>query len=147
MNATGRAVRRGGVRVARLDRLPGGHLALVRLIERALPRLFNPAAAGELNAVFELRITNPRHRAPDSFGLTISDATLRITRGPAARAGATVSIGADDVVLLATGETGWAALLAGRRLVLSGDPFLALRFPRLFGLPAEAGEPMILARR
>jgi hypothetical protein len=144
VSATAQAVRRGGVGVARLDRVPGGHAALVRVIQRTIPRLFNPSAARDLNETFELRITHPRRPTPDVLGLTVSGGQLRVSRGAPPTAGATVTIGADDLVLLATGETGWPALLAGGRLTLSGDPFLALRFPRLFDLPAEPGEPLIL---
>jgi hypothetical protein len=51
------------------------------------------------------------------------------------------------MVLLASGEVGWTELLASGRLTLSGDPFLALRFPRLFDLPPEPGDPLILRLR
>jgi hypothetical protein len=116
----------------------------VRVIERAIPHLFNPAAAGDLDAVFALEITG---RRPTFLGLTVRDDSLTVTRGRPARAGATVSIGAGDMVLLVTGEVGWPELLARGRLELSGDPFLALRFPRLFELPAEAGPPLFLSAR
>ena len=142
MTALEQMVRRAGARVARADRNAAGHFALVRVIERAIPRLFNPAAAGELDAVFALEITG---RRPTYLGLTVRDRRLTVTRGRPATAGATVSIGAGDMVLLVTGETGWPELLSRGRLQLSGDPFLALRFPRLFALPAESGEPIILA--
>jgi alkyl sulfatase BDS1-like metallo-beta-lactamase superfamily hydrolase len=144
MTAIERAIRRGGVRAARLDRIPGGHLALVRTIERTLPRLFDPVAAGDLDATFALEINHPRGRRPDVLALTVRNAALTVTRGRPQHAGATVSIGADDMVRLATGDTGWPELLAAGRLELSGDPFLALRFPRLFALPAAAGEPILL---
>jgi hypothetical protein len=147
MTAVERAVRRGGVRVAAVDRLPGGHLALVRVIERAIPRLFDPAGAAGLDAVFALETTHPRGRKPDALTLTIRDGLLTVTRGAPHGAGATVAIGADDMVRLVTGDAGWPELLATGRLRLTGDPFLALRFPRLFGLPAEPGTPVLLRRR
>jgi len=147
MNGVQRAVRRGGVRVAQVDRFPGGHLALVRTIERLLPRLFDASAAAGLDAVFALQINHPRGRAPDTLGLAVRQGRLTVARGAPAQAGATVSVGADDMVRLATGDTGWPELLASGRLVLNGDPFLALRFPQLFGLPAEPGTPLILRRR
>jgi hypothetical protein len=145
MTVVARAIRRGGVRVARVDRIPGGHAALVRLIARAIPRLFNAKAAAGLDETFELRIIHPRRAKQDAFALVIADGRLSVIPGPAPQARASVSIGADDLVLLTTGEIGWPALLAGGRLLLSGDPFLALRFPRLFDLPAEAGDPVILS--
>jgi hypothetical protein len=146
MSAIERAVRRGGIRVAQVDRFPGGHLALVRVIERAIPRLFDAAAATGLDAVFAVEINHPRRRKPDALTLTIGDGRLIVTRGASQGPGATVAIGADDMVRLVTGDTGWPELLATGRLKLSGDPFLALRFPRLFGLPATAGDPLILRR-
>jgi SCP-2 sterol transfer family len=147
MTAIERAVRRGGVRASRLDRVPGGHLALVRMIERVLPRLFDPLAAGDLDATFALEISHPRGRRPDVLGLTVRDGALRVTRGRLQHAGATVSISAEDMVRLATGDAGWPELLASGRLSWGGDPFLALRFPRMFELPAEAGTPVILGAR
>jgi hypothetical protein len=136
-----RIVRRAGARVARADRTSAGHLALVRVIERAIPRLFRADAAGDLDAVFELEITG---RRPAFLGLSVREGRLAVTRGRPPAPGASVSIGASDMVLLVTGETGWPELLSSGRLSLSGDPFLALRFPRLFDLPAEAGRPLIL---
>ena len=146
MSALEQAVRRGGVRVAQMDRFPGGHLAIVRVIERAIPRLFDATAATGLDAVFALEINHPRGRKPDALTLTVRDGRLAVTRGSAAAPGATVTIGADDMVRLVTGDTGWPELLAAGRLELSGDPFLALRFPRLFALPAAPGKPLILRR-
>jgi hypothetical protein len=136
-----RIVRRAGVRVARADRTAPGHLALVRIIERAIPRLFNADAAGDLDAVFELEITG---RRPTYLGLAVKDRRLQVRRGRAPEAGAGVSIAAEDMVRLVSGDTGWPELLSSRRLSLSGDPFLALRFPQLFGLPAHPGRPVVL---
>jgi SCP-2 sterol transfer family len=133
--------------VARLDRYPGAHLALVRMIERTLPHLFEPDAAGDLDAVFALEITNPRGRKPSVLGITVRDGRMTVTRGRPQNAGATVSMGADDMIRLAAGDVGWPQLLAENRLSLSGDPFLALRFPRLFALPSEPGTPLILRAR
>jgi len=127
--------------VARLDRTRGGHVALVHVIDRAIPRLFNPAAAGELDAVFALEIAS---RRPAYLGLTVRDGALTVTRGRPSNPGTTVSIAAGDMVLLVTGDAGWPDLLSRGRLQLAGDPFLALRFPRLFGLPAEPGRPLIM---
>jgi hypothetical protein len=147
MTVIERAIRRGGGHATNLDRLPGGHLALVRVIERALPRLFDASAAHDLDAIFALEITHPRGRGPAVLSLRVSDEQLIVSRSRPTDPGATVSLGADDMVRLATGDTGWPALLAEGRLKLAGDPFLALRFPQLFGLPAQPGRPLILTRR
>jgi hypothetical protein len=42
------------------------------------------------------------------------------------------------MIRLASGAVGWPALLSSGRLEFSGDPFLALRFPTLFRLPAQS---------
>ncbi len=139
-----RLVRRGGLRAARLDRSLVGHAALLQAIERLVPRLFDPAAAADLDAVFELQLRHPRRAEPDRFALTVRAGRLTMTRGRAPNPGAAISLGADDMTLLAAGEVGWTELLATGHLTLSGDPFLALRFPRLFDLPPEPGDPLIL---
>ena len=40
------------------------------------------------------------------------------------------------MIRLVSGSAGWPELVSGGRLELSGDPFLAIRFPSLFRLPA-----------
>jgi SCP-2 sterol transfer family len=132
-----RAVRRGGARVARWDRNPAAHAALLLVIERTIPLLFNPDAAGRIDQRFELRIRNPRGLEPDAFTIVVADRRCTVVRGPAHAACVTVTIGADDLVRLVSGDVGWPALLSRGRLVIAGNPFLALRFVRMFGLPAQ----------
>ena len=80
-------------------------------------------------------IRDPRGGDPDRLALVISDGTCTVVPGPALDPGAIATVGAADLVLLASGGAGWPALLSAGRLELSGDPFLGLRFPKLFGLP------------
>jgi hypothetical protein len=42
------------------------------------------------------------------------------------------------MIRLVSGAIGWPELLSSGRLELTGDPFLALRFPTLFRLPAQS---------
>ena len=65
-------------------------------------------------------------------------ASARSVPGPARGPGAAVELGAGDMIRMASGAVGWPELLSSRRLELSGDPFLALRFPNLFRLPAKS---------
>jgi hypothetical protein len=67
--------------------------------------------------------------------LTIS--ASRAAPGPIAGAGATVTIAAQDTIRVGAGAVAWPELLSSGRLVLAGDPFLALRSPSLFRLPAR----------
>jgi hypothetical protein len=129
-------LRRGGTRVARLDRGTVSHRALVQAVTRAMPRRFDSSAAGDLDATFELRLRDPRGGEPDRFELKISGGSCELRPGAATNPAVTVTVGADDAVLLASGAVGWPELLSNGRLVLGGDPFLAIRFPKLFRLPA-----------
>jgi hypothetical protein len=129
---------RGGSRVAELGGSPIVHRMLLRVIEHAIPRRFDPEAAGDLRAVFELRIGDPRGGEPARFQLTIADRVCEVRPGPASDPGATAALGADDMIRLVTGAIGFPELLASGKLELGGNPFLALRFPGLFRLPARA---------
>jgi putative sterol carrier protein len=122
-------------RLADLDRRPVPHRAILRALPSAIGRRFDPDAAGELDAVFELTV---RGREPAQFSLRISDGACEVTPGPAPNADAIATIGADDLIRLASGAIGFPELLASGGLELGGNPFLALRFPGLFRLPATA---------
>jgi hypothetical protein len=105
-----------------------------QVVLRALPigivRRFDPGAARDLEAEFELRVTGG---AEQRFAVRIADRRCTVERRPAPGSGAQVTISAGDIARLVTGAVAWPQLLAGKRLTLSGDPFLALRFPMLFG--------------
>jgi hypothetical protein len=128
----------GGVRAARLDRRPVPHRAIVRAVQEVIPRRFDSASAGDLDATFELRIRNPGGGEDDRFALVISGGTCVVEPGPAVSPGAIATIGADDLILLVSGAVGWPQLMSSGRLALAGDPFLGLRFPSLFMLPVAA---------
>jgi hypothetical protein len=111
---------------------------ILRVIPYAIPRRFDPEAAGDLQAVFELRVRDPRGREPTRFQLTIADRRCLVTAGLASDPAATATLGADDLIRLVSGAVGFPELLASGRLELAGNPFIALRFPGLFRLPAGA---------
>jgi hypothetical protein len=130
---------RGGDRVAGFDARPGTHRLILRALPLAMQKRFDPAMADDLKATLELRIRDPAGGAPAAFEINIADHRCTVRAGPAPEPGAAAELGADDIIRLVSGGTGWPALLAAGRLEMSGDPFLALRFPLLFRLPAEAG--------
>jgi hypothetical protein len=130
-------VSRGGARAARLDGRAVPHRVILRALPSAISRRFDPSAAGDLRGVFELRIRDPRGGGPARFQITVSEGRCDIERGPASEPGATATVGADDLIRMTSGATGFPELLATGRLELGGDPFLALRFPALFRLPAR----------
>jgi SCP-2 sterol transfer family len=135
-----RVVSRGGARVAQLDSRPVPHRVILRVIQRAIPRRFDPEAARDLHAVFELRVRDPRGREPALFALTVADARCGVTAGPASGPAATATLGADDLIRMVSGAVGFPELLASGRLELAGNPFIALRFPALFRLPARTAD-------
>ncbi len=129
-------VRSGGERVAVLSGHGLAHAAAVRAIQVGLPSRFDPQRAGDLKATLELRVRRPGGDEVTALALRISGGQLAVSSGPAPEAGAAVELGADDIVRLVTGTVGWPQLVSSGRMEMTGDPFLALRFPSLFRLPA-----------
>ncbi len=115
---------------------PGTQAVAVRAVLTALPHQFDASRATDLNATIELRIRDPRGGPAAPIALRIADGELTVVPGAAEGAQATAELGADDMIRLAAGSAAWPELLAARRMTFSGDPFLALRFPALFGLRA-----------
>jgi hypothetical protein len=142
--AAQRVVRRGGAGVARLDRYRSAHAVLVVSIYVIIPRLFDPRMADDLRASFELRIRDPHGGDPEVSTVTVAEGRCRILLRPDPTARVVVTAGADDLVRMASGEIGWPQLVSAGRMVLWGDPYLALRFPLLFGMPAGPGAPSLL---
>ncbi len=142
--AAQRVVRRGGGQLARLNRIRGGHAMLVVGIYVLIPLLFDPEMAGDLDDHFELRIRDPRGGEPDVAAVVVKDGKCQVVLGPYAPARVVVTAGAGDIVRMASGEIGWPQLVSAGRMVLWGDPYLALRFPLLFGMPAGPGKPALL---
>jgi hypothetical protein len=132
-----RAVARAGEGVARLEHRPLLYRAVLRAIPIAVPRRFDAEAAGDLDALFELRIRDPRGHKPGRFTIKIHDGRCDVRRGGAGDGVTAVTVAAGDLVRLASAATGWPELLSSGRLELSGNPFEALIFPTVFRLPAK----------
>jgi hypothetical protein len=98
---------------------------------------FDRQSADGLTAVLELRVRVLPRRRGTPMSLLIDDGRLRIRPGAPTSPGATATVGALDLLRLGVGATAWPQLMAAGRLQLSGDPFLALRLPTLFRLPAS----------
>ncbi len=140
MNALGCALlRRGGASLASLDRRPLSRRLILAGLPHALPAVFDPASAGDLTAVYELRVREPGHTSPARFAISIAGRRCRVEVGDAPSPGAAVELTVGDIIRLASGAAGWPEMLSSGRLQLSGDPFLALRFPNLFRMPVRSG--------
>jgi hypothetical protein len=129
---------RAGARVAQLDARPGTHRLILKAIPQAMKLMFDPSQADGLDCVMELRVIDQAGGDPASFTITISGGACTIKPGAPREPGAGAIIRGDDMIRLASGAVGWPELLAAKRLGMFGDVFLAIRFPRLFGLPAHA---------
>src|SRR2546429_9358951 len=114
------------------------HWLFLRGMAAVIPRRFDPDKASGLRATLELRIRDPRGRAPARFAVEIADRRCAVRTGPAANPDAVATISPRDMIRLVLRESGWPELVSSGRLELSGDPFLAMRFPMLFRLPAQA---------
>lgn len=137
-------VRTGGNQMARIDGNPHGHAALLLSVYVLIPFLFDPKWAEDLDASFELRVTDPAGGDPDVSTVVVREGRCEVVPRPEPSAPVTVTIGADDIVRMSSGVIGWPQLVSSGRMVLWGDPYLAMRFPLLFGLPSSRGEPGLL---
>ena len=109
-------------------------------IMHGLPVRFDGEAARDLDTVIEVRIRAAAAAngvPPDCYELAIAHGRCRVRHRPSPRAAVTVTVGGADLVRLAARTAAWPQLLGAGRLQLAGDPFLALRFPTLFRLPAS----------
>jgi hypothetical protein len=147
--AAQRVVERAGAGIARLDGARVAHPLLVQAVNLLIPYLFIADRAGDLDSKMVLRILDPRGGAPSESTVLISDRRCAVVPGADPSARVSITAGIDDLVRLVSGEVGWPQLVSARRMVLWGDPYLALRFPMLFGVEKGAGQSALfgLVRR
>ncbi len=131
------AIAKGVEAVARLEQRPLFYRAVLRAIPLAITRRFDAEAAADLDALFELRIRDPRGHEPGRFTIKIHDGRCEVRRGGAGEGVTAVTVAAGDLVRLGSAAMGWPELLSSGRLELSGNPFEALIFPTVFRLPAQ----------
>jgi SCP-2 sterol transfer family len=125
---------------------------LARLVALAMGLRFDPARAEGLNATLGLRLRILGGRRILPLTLRVRDGRCEVTPGSSPDAGAQVAIGLLDMIRVGLGVVPWPGLLSSGRLELTGDPFLALRFPTLFrlravGSPAHGREQLELGSR
>jgi hypothetical protein len=96
---------------------------------------FDRKKALGLTATLEVRIRTGQRRKGMPFTVRVSDGRMRIRPGAPQQPVVTASLDLRDLIRLGIGAAGWPELLSSGRLQLSGDPFVALRFPALFRLP------------
>ena len=91
---------------------------------------FQPDAAGDLQAVYQLHLTGD---GGGLWHLTIADRQCQLTPGQADQPSVTITMSVDDFTQLIAGQLdGVSAYLAGR-IQIAGDISLVTRIQSLFG--------------
>jgi hypothetical protein len=113
--------------------------ALARVLAVAIPLRFDPDQAAGIDATLELRVGIRGRLAV--LTIAVADCRCVVRPGPSPQAAAAATVGLSNLIRMVIGDVGWPQLLSRGSLQFSGDPFLALRVPALFRLPAGQREP------
>ncbi len=105
-----------------------------RLIALVVPWRFDASASQGLEATLELRV-RARGRV-SAVAISIADGTCTARPGAAPGASATALVSLADLIRLIVGDAVWPQLLSQGRFAMTGDPFVALRLPSVFGFSA-----------
>lgn len=122
-------------RLERTMRAPVRRRALLGLIFRAMPRAVRRRAMDTENVVVGWRITGGRDGEQDRRQLVIGDGQAVLQRDWSREADLTITIDGVDFLLVATGNADPSALFVKNRLDIDGDPWLAMRLPKIFAAP------------
>ncbi|MBO0768599.1 MAG: SCP2 sterol-binding domain-containing protein [Solirubrobacterales bacterium] len=125
---------RGGRIAAHVDNNPATRRAALRALPAVLRQRFDAQAAGDLNAVVELRVSASEGGPEARFRLEIADGELHVTRTSAPEAQAWLSASLGDMIRIVSGNEGLWELLSQKRLDFGGEPFTALRMPAVLRL-------------
>ena len=134
-----RAVRRSpDERLERVLRTPVRH-AVLGVIFLQMPRYFDRAGAGGVDATMRWRITGRTDGAADVWDVVIADGSCRVRRGQsAAEPRVTITADAAEFVRLATGNSEPMNAYFKGRIKIAGDIMLAARLQALFRVPGPA---------
>jgi DNA-binding HxlR family transcriptional regulator/putative sterol carrier protein len=98
----------------------------------ALRSRFDPGAAHDLRALYDLRL------GEDRFRIEVDEEELDITRGEADQADATIDTDPDTLAAVLWGGRSLADAQRSRKLTIEGDKAAVQRFLRLFPMPEPA---------
>jgi DNA-binding HxlR family transcriptional regulator len=115
--------------------IPPEHRTIgVDSIVLALRSLFDPEAAGDLRAAYELRVGG------EGFRVEVGDGEVRLERGAAAEPAAALSVAdAQTLAAILTGQLTLDEATASGALEIAGSRRAARRFLRLFPMPEPCG--------
>jgi DNA-binding HxlR family transcriptional regulator len=105
----------------------------------ALRALFDPDAAADLTATYELRLGDDRFRA------AVADGELTLARGAAERPDAIIQTTANTLAMLLAGQLSLASGLRSKDVVIEGGRPAVARFLGLFSSPPPAPAPELHA--
>ena len=109
--------------------------ALLGGIFRVMPRAVRRKALERERAVIEWRITGGRGPEPDVRQLVIEPGGATVLPGMPREPDLAFTTDGVTFLLLATGHADGAALFVRGDLIFEGDPWLAMRLPKIFAAP------------
>jgi predicted lipid carrier protein YhbT len=118
-----------------LMRTPATRRVLLGGIFRAMPRVVRRKALERERAVIEWRITGGRRPDPDVRQLVIENGTATVLPGMPRDPDIAFTTDGVTFLLLATGHADGPASFVRGDLSFEGDPWLAMRLPRIFAAP------------
>jgi predicted lipid carrier protein YhbT len=122
-------------RLERAMRAPRRRRLLLWLLFRAMPRAIRRKALERERAVIEWRVTGRPDDRHDVRQLVIEEGAAELISGEPREADLILTIDGVDLLLLATGNASGAKLFVEGQVEIDGDPWLAMRLPRIFGAP------------
>jgi predicted lipid carrier protein YhbT len=122
-------------RLERAMRGPRRRRMLLWVVFRAMPRAVRRKALERERAVIEWRITGRPDGRHDVRQLVIADRAATVVEGEQREADLTLVIEGVAFLLLVTGNASGPTLFVRGDVQVEGDPWLAMRLPRLFGTP------------
>ncbi len=102
------------------------------VVFRAMPRAVRRSALERERITVEWRLLGARDGKPDVRQLVIEDGTATVFPGEPREADLEIAIDAADLLRVATGVAPAPNLYVTGDLEIHGDPWLALRLPKLF---------------
>jgi putative sterol carrier protein len=127
----------GAARPERLERAmrgPRRRRTLLWLIFSAMPRAIRRKALEREQAVIEWRITGRPDGRHDVRQLVVEDGAAAVVRGEPREADLTLTMDGVAFLLLATGNAAGTKMFVRGEVAIDGDPWLAMRLPRFFGV-------------
>ena len=132
------ARRVGSTRRERLETLMGVPLirrVVLWAIFRAMPRAVRRRALERERVVIEWRIRGGPEEHPDVRQLVIEDGRSSVLRGMKREPDLSLKMDGLTCLLLATGQASGPTLFVHGHIEIDGDPWLAMRLPKLFAVP------------